>query len=182
MNRTTRMILVAVVIVLTVCVLAAGTVFILGAFFAPRIGFMRGFNTPFQRVTGTYASNGERIYFTGTSRTGPPITAQMSGMHTMPTGRLACATCHGADGSGGAITMMMGTVQAPNIQYDVLTGQKSVQGEDHEDHPPYTQETIKQAITQGVDPAGNPLDWQMPRWQMTDQQLNDLVDFLKTLN
>jgi cytochrome c oxidase subunit II len=49
------------------------------------------------------------------------------------------------------------------------------------DHPPYTEETLKRAIIQGIDPAGEPLEWPMPRWNMSDEDLNDLIDFLKML-
>ncbi len=48
-------------------------------------------------------------------------------------------------------------------------------------HPPYTDALIQRAITQGLDPAGEPLDWTMPRWQMADQGLNDLLAYPKTL-
>ena len=53
--------------------------------------------------------------------------------------------------------------------------------EEHEEHPPYTEETLKRAITQGLNPAGEPLEELMPRWQMSEQDLDDLVDFIKTL-
>jgi len=53
--------------------------------------------------------------------------------------------------------------------------------EGEEEHPPYTDETIKRAITQGVDPAGEPLEWPMPRWSMSDEDLEDLLDYLKSL-
>ncbi len=49
------------------------------------------------------------------------------------------------------------------------------------DRPASTDATIKRAITQGVDPAGESLDWTMPRWQMSAQDLNDLLAYLKTL-
>jgi len=49
-------------------------------------------------------------------------------------------------------------------------------------HESYTDETIKQAITEGVEPDGEPLDWPMPRWSMSDEDLNDLIEFLKTLD
>jgi hypothetical protein len=38
----------------------------------------------------------------------------------------------------------------------------------------------KRAITEGVDPAGEPLDLTMPRWQMSERDLDDLLEFLKT--
>jgi len=49
------------------------------------------------------------------------------------------------------------------------------------DHPPYTDALIMRAITQGLDPAGEPLDWTMPRWQMSEADLTDLLAYLKTL-
>lgn len=128
---------------------------------------------------GRFGSNGERIYFTATSNSGQPITAEMVGMRMMREGMMTCATCHGPDGRGGRVTMMMGTFEAPDIRYSTLT-----EGEHdaaHEEHPPYTDELIKRAITQGIDPAGEPLDWAMPRWSMSERDLNDLLAYLKTL-
>ncbi len=91
-------------------------------------------------------------------------------MRRMPTGMMACVSCHGPDGKGGNVQMMMANVQAPDIRYSSLT------------QSGYTDETIKRAITQGLDEGGKPLAWPTPRWQMNDAQLNDLIAFLKTLN
>ncbi len=49
------------------------------------------------------------------------------------------------------------------------------------DHPPYTDALIKRAVTEGRDPAGNSLDWTMPRCRMTPEDLEYLVTFLKTV-
>ncbi len=70
--------------------------------------------------------------------------------------------------------MMMQTYDVPNITWPELTAQGM-------DHSPYTEETLKRAITQGLDPAGNPLEYPMPRWHMSEQDLNDLVSLIKTL-
>ena len=48
-------------------------------------------------------------------------------------------------------------------------------------HLPYTDALIRRAITKGIDPAGQPLDWTMPRWQMGQEDLEDLLAYLKTL-
>lgn len=125
-----------------------------------------------------FRSNGEQIYFTATSQRGSLITADM-GMGPMGSGMMACANCHGPDGRGGRVRMMMGSFVAPDIRYKTLTAAEHREGEAH---PPYTDETIKRAITQGIDPAGEPLDWPMPRWTMTEADLEDLLAFLKTLN
>ena len=53
---------------------------------------------------GAYALNGERIYFTAESASGKSIT-RTGGLFFMH--RIACVTCHGEDGEGGRIVMMM---------------------------------------------------------------------------
>jgi cytochrome c oxidase subunit 2 len=129
-----------------------------------------------------YSSNGERIYFTGTSAhdritfSGGDFGGMMSGGGMMG-GQLACANCHGPDGRGRQFVMHMTEINAPDIRWSALT-----QAEPDMDHPPYDEQTFKRAVTQGLDPAGHPLDAAMPRWQMSDQDLNDLIAFLKTLN
>jgi hypothetical protein len=159
------------IVVLAILILIAGTWVIAGLFFggAGRYGL-----TP-----RSYETNGEQIYWTGTSPTGPPITAQMEGMHRMSTGRMACVDCHGENGEGGTVQMMMGTYEAPNIQFQTLAGE--AHGDDHEEHETYTEADLKRAITEGVGPDGDPLEWVMPRWDMTGEQLDDLIAYLKTL-
>jgi cytochrome c oxidase subunit 2 len=118
-----------------------------------------------------YKSNGERIYFTAASSSGKPIISQG---FTMMHGRIACVNCHGADGNGGNVHMMMTNFEAPDITWVELTGP-------HEHHAPYTEATIKDAIIKGVEPNGEELEIYMPRWQMADEDLDDLLSFLKTL-
>jgi cytochrome c oxidase subunit 2 len=126
---------------------------------------------------GSFSSNGQRIYFTATSSSGEAIIPEG---FTMMMHRITCADCHGPKGKGGTVYMMMQSFDVPDISWSELTEQEHEDG-DHEDHPPYTEETLKQAITQGLDPAGDTLDEFMPRWQMSEQDLNDLVGFIKTL-
>ncbi|MBN2075182.1 MAG: c-type cytochrome [Dehalococcoidales bacterium] len=130
----------------------------------------------------SYASNGERIYFTATSESGDSIS--YSGSITMMHS-ITCANCHGADGKGGRVNMMMWSFETPDITWERLTSadhhEEGNGEEEHEEHPPYTEDTIRQAITKGVNPAGEPLDEEMPRWRMSQQDLNDLIDFLKIL-
>ena len=52
---------------------------------------------------------------------------------------------------------------------------------DGERMPPYNDQTLERAITQGIDSEGKPLDWPMPRWQMSETEVDDLIAFLKSL-
>ncbi len=100
--------------------------------------------------------------------------------------QLACVNCHGPDGRGGRVNMMMWTLDVPDITWHNLTQEEEhdepAGAGEHEEHPPYTEETLKRAITKGLNPANEPLDEAMPRWRMSEADLDDLVDFIKTLD
>lgn len=126
-----------------------------------------------------YGSNGERIYYTGASQrtgqiplSGGPMWIGMRGG--------GCVACHGVQGRGGVPVMMGGAIPS-DIRHEALTAAEHREGEGGREHLPYTDALIKRAVTEGLDPAGRPLDWTMPRWRMTPEDLEDLLAFLKTL-
>ena len=123
-----------------------------------------------------FESNGELIYYTGFNESGERIETEY-GPHWLYVHGGSCVDCHRTDGRGG-YPVMMGYTIPPDIRYETLT---SDEHEEEEGHPPYTDETIKRAIREGIDSAGEPLDLTMPRWNMTDKDVNDVVEYLKTL-
>jgi len=126
---------------------------------------------------GEYVSNGQMIYFTGRNELGERIAFEGGPMWLYAHGG-GCAACHGPDGRGGAPVMMVAEIPG-DIRYSHLTEEEHEEGEEH---PPYTDELIKRAVTLGLNPAGEPLDLAMPRWRMYEGDLDDLILFLKTLN
>jgi cytochrome c oxidase subunit 2 len=122
----------------------------------------------YTRQTTGFQSNGERIYFTGTSDSGEAMISSI-GTTTMRGGMMSCATCHGPDGKGGRGRMMMWTFDAPDIRYSSLAGKN------------YTDDLIKRAITKGIDEEGKTLNPPMPVWEISDSDLNDVTGFLKSL-
>jgi mono/diheme cytochrome c family protein len=167
--------------------LIVGAGVFVGLLLAACVGVFLGLTGPLGRIGAgaRFESNGAQIYFTGTSQRGTPITADTGpGMGRMRGSRWSCASCHGPDGRGGDVQMMMRVIEVPDIRYETLTSQEhdGHEEEGEEGHPPYTEETIERAITEGLDSSGEPLDWPMPRWTMSDEDLNDLVDFLMTLD
>lgn len=145
-------------------------------YYGPMMGpMMRGRRAPSSEQR--FKTNGQRIYYTATSSSGEPITTS-GGPHWFEMHGGSCVDCHGPGGIGG-YEVPMTNVVAPNITYSALTSKKH---ETHgEQHPPYTDALIKRAVTKGVDPAGHPLSYAMPRWNMSKGDLNDLIAYLKTL-
>lgn len=120
-------------------------------------------------VTGALL-NGQDIFLNGVDASGVHVTAQGFAMMTR---WFACADCHGTNGHGGTVYMMMAQYDVANITWAALTGPDYV--------PPYTVATVKTAITTGKDQQNQSLDPFMPRWIMSDQDLTDLIGYLQTL-
>lgn len=130
---------------------------------------------------GRYSSVGEQIYYTGADANGP-IPRAVSGAGMMRfggMGTVACVNCHGQDGRGGRIRMMMGTIDVPDIRYSTLTTTHSVEGTTV---PAWTDQDIARAIRDGIEPSGQALKVPMPRWDMTDAEIKDVIAYLKELS
>jgi mono/diheme cytochrome c family protein len=123
--------------------------------------------------SGTYASDGERIFLTGVGVDGRDIsrTAPAVSQGSLMMGGGGCGSCHAASGRGGTITMMTGTaIKAPDITYDALITVG------------FTDASIRTAITDGLDEAAKPLDVAMPRWKMSSADLDATLAYLKVLS
>ncbi len=140
----------------------------------------------------TSASNGERIYFTAVSertgridyRGGPPGGGMMMGSWG-----LACVSCHGADGRGGVHVMHMSVMDPPDIRWSTLAaemdetpdGQSLPQGEHDEAMAGYDLAAFRMAVVEGQHPDGTDLSRSMPRWDLGDEDLADLAEFLRSI-
>jgi mono/diheme cytochrome c family protein len=138
-------------------------------------------------AVGSFASNGERIYFTATDTSGQVISysgGPSMGM-MMGGGRLACVSCHGPGGRGGTHMMHMQSMKAPDVRWSALVGMHEEgheSGESHEhSHQGYDLETFRRAVVKGEHPDGDKLDRDMPRWDMNETDLRDLMNYLKAL-
>lgn len=130
-------------------------------------------------IEKSYSSLGEQIYFTGRGENGRVIPFTYGPMWLRMHGG-SCASCHGEDGKGG-LPIMMSNEVAPEISWHALTeGEHEELG--GEEHPPYDERLMKRAISEGLNPAGKPLDYVMPRWQMSKKELNAMIEFLKKLD
>jgi hypothetical protein len=133
---------------------------------------------------------GEALYQTGIGPDGAPIPRSES--QTPPGGGMiggggmmgggmmdsGCASCHGTDGHGLATQQFT----SPDITYANLTDPKGMLAPDGTRGPTYTDATLRRAVTTGIDPEGSHLDWPMPQWQLTTQEWDGLLAYLKTLH
>jgi mono/diheme cytochrome c family protein len=138
-------------------------------------------------AVGSFGSNGERIYFTATDTSGQSIGysgGPSMGM-MMGGGRLACVSCHGPGGHGGTHIMQMRSMTAPDVRWSALSGMHEgghESGESHEQsHQGYDLEAFRRAVVKGEHPDGDKLKQDMPRWDMNETDLQDLMSYLKTL-
>lgn len=141
---------------------------------------------PAATLVDGFASSGERIYYTGVGHTGPiprvatngPGLGGMMGRAGMM-GGVGCAGCHGSDGRGRTIGMMGPVVQVPDIRYVTLV---SPHQETSGTTPGWTDAQIIDSIRRGVEPSGKQLEAPMPRWNMDDTDIRDLIAYLKELS
>lgn len=152
------------------------------ALVAARLLFGSGPMTDRADWPSEFESNGERIYFTATSASGRPISLLGGSMHIGMSGG-GCVACHGADRQGGRL-MPQFWKSAPPLTAAALFSEHadedaSGERDGHGDHDSYTEDTLRRAITDGIDPAGEPLDPAMPRWSMSADDMTDLTAYLK---
>ena len=119
---------------------------------------------------------GKRIYLEGKGRgrimaflPGPKIQA--------PGSAFPCINCHLGEGPG----TKEGGVQSADITYGTLSKEFPGVRPSGRDHPPYTEEGLKNAVVGGFDPGGNPLHEAHPRYEMGEADLADLTAYLKVL-
>ena len=138
-----------------------------------------GFADHVQGQGKRFKSPGERIYYTGIGVNGHPIPIYGGPMWLRMHGG-GCVSCHGVQGRGG-VAVMMGTAIPTDIRYKALIGKEKHVHEGKEKEHHYTDALIKRAITQGLEADGEVMDRTMPRWQMSEDDLNALIEYLKTL-
>lgn len=122
--------------------------------------------------TAPAADLGKTIYETGVGEAGKMVAFDKGSdkFRAKPSG---CILCHGADGLG--VTTPKG--KSPAVTYASLREAK--------DGKPAvfpTDEALKKAIIEGLEPNGESFNDAMPRWKLSDPEYTALVDYLKSLD
>ncbi len=157
------------VVVIAIGLIGLGAVFILNGAGAQSLVFRPAAD-----------SVGEEIFLNGTDN-GRSI-SRRGGIRMMGGSGLGCADCHGRDGRGGRVSMMMmGSFEAPDIRWSTLTSADMGHEEGEVAHPPFDRDSFARAVREGIDPGGGDLETAMPRWQLNDAQIDAVIEHLKGL-
>lgn len=120
---------------------------------------------------------GKAFFLRGESASGREITAMM-GEVDVPASTLTCAGCHGSHGEG----KTEGGVTAGALVWSSLIKPYGHTHENARKHGPFSDTSFVRALTSGVDPAGNKLAVAMPTYQMPQQEMADLIAYLKRID
>ena len=119
---------------------------------------------------------GKAFYLRGESSSGQEITALM-GEIDVPATTLTCAGCHGARAEG----KTEGGVTAGNLTWPYLTKPYGHNDEGGRKHSAFSEASFTRTLTGGLDPAGNKLAVAMPTYRMPQQDMADLIAYLKVI-
>lgn len=121
---------------------------------------------------------GRHIYFEGKSLAGRAITAYFGReLIEVPGESATCASCHGYDGLGRPESGVIPT----NITWKQLVKSYGHIHPDGLEHGPFTEESLKSYMRDGVYPGGKQGDPAMPVYDISEDDLDDLIGYLKRL-
>lgn len=120
---------------------------------------------------------GKQIYLRGESPSGKKITALL-GDFDVPASTMSCGGCHGLRGEG----KTEGGVSAGNLTWANLVKAYGHTHPSGRKHGAFNEKLFTRSLVQGLDPAGNELAVAMPRFEMSPEDMADLVAYLKRID
>lgn len=129
-----------------------------------------------QRWLSLEEKRGKAFYLRGESSNGQEITAQI-GEIDVPASTLTCAGCHGARGEG----KKEGGVTAGSLTWSYLTTPYGHADEGGRKHPAFSENSFIRTLTAGLDPGGNKISVAMPRYRMPQQDMANVIAYLKRI-
>ncbi len=120
---------------------------------------------------------GKEIYLRGTSPSGREITGRI-GEIDVPASTVSCAGCHGMRGEG----KTEGGVTAGNLTWSNLSKPYGHTHPTGRKHGPFTESAFIRAVVSGVDSDGNNLQVVMPRYNLSVEDMADLIAYVKRID
>lgn len=119
-------------------------------------------------------ARGKLIYTKGESKSNRVIRASISSSESpSPASILPCVQCHGENGRGIGIV-------SPAVNWSVLTDPDGHQHPKRK-HAPFDEASLIRSIKRGVDPDGNDFEATMPKYIMADEDMADLIAYLRII-
>jgi hypothetical protein len=141
---------------------------------------------------------GKRMYREGLWPSGQPIRATVQGDITLAGTQFKCASCHRWSGFGSSESaVFVPPVTGPSLYraselrradlfrklfQEAQPPRMQARLRDPRLRPAYTDQTLAIALREGRDPAGHALDPLMPRYQLNDEDIGCLIEYLKSLS
>lgn len=125
---------------------------------------------------------GRRMYMEGVLPSGEVMTATMVGDIPVTGEQLICGTCHRRSGLGSSEGQEVVPAITGEMLYKPLRLPTSKPPLPPEQRPAYTDASLKSAIRDGVGAGGEALSAFMPRYSLNDEELDILLDYLKSLS
>ncbi|ART83112.1 branched-chain amino acid ABC transporter substrate-binding protein [Oceanisphaera profunda] len=121
---------------------------------------------------------GKQLFLHGSGSGDSIIQARVGAAGSLlPASVMPCASCHGADGRG----RPEGGVRPPSILWRRLTLSYGGRLSHGRTRPAYDEQTFARAVVEGRDSAGKLLNPSMPRFVMSQRDMNNLTAYLKRL-
>lgn len=140
---------------------------------------------------------GERLYKEGILASGEPLRATTQSDITFSGSQFSCVNCHRASGYGSSeggnyVLPITGPLLFQKRDLDRADIFKKLFKEYQpkrfkarmrmpQMRPAYTEESLARVLREGIDPTGRRLDLLMPRYELPDQDMNNLIAYLKQL-
>jgi len=124
---------------------------------------------------------GRRMYLEGVLPSGEMMMATVRGDIKVTGDQVICGNCHRRSGMGSSEGQEVVPAVRGNILAEPLRLPTSKPPLAPEIRPAYSDETLKRAIRHGIDANGEELDAFMPRYSLSDAELDILLGYLNTL-
>jgi len=118
---------------------------------------------------------GRRIYQEGVLANGEPVRATVMGGVEVAGNQFTCVHCHRRSGLGGP----EGPKYVPPTNGDYLFAPRE---KVHMERPSYNDQTLAEAIADGMNPLGEAFDEIMPIYDLPDLEMDGLIAYLKELS
>ena len=131
-------------------------------------------------------SAGKKLYREGLLKSGLQVPATVQYDVPVRASELSCAYCHRYSGlgtsEGSNVIPVLTAASLYQPRKNILRQAYRSKAGSGQERPAYTDESLALAIRTGVDPGGRVLDRLMPRYQVDDDNMASLLEYLKTLS